>query len=269
MDPKDVEKAIRKDTILVSIMHANNEIGTIQTIAEIGAVCKKHGVLFHTDACQSYTKVPIDVETMNIDLLTINAHKIHGPKGVGALYIRTGIKIEPINHGGGHERNLRSGTENIPGILGFAKAVEIAVPTHRMEQMRDTLIDGLLKIPDTKLNGPRKNRLCNNVNITFKFVEGEGIALALDAKGIKVSTGSACSSHTLKPSHVLTAIGLPHEMAHGSIRFSLCRYTTQDDINYTIDAVKEVVSNLRKLSPFKKQTDLEQFKKRAGDSHVH
>ncbi len=212
-------------------------------------------------------KGAIDVERMDIDLLTINAHKIHRPKGVGALYIRTGIDIEPLNHGGGHERNLRSGTENVSGIVGFAKAVEIAVPTHRMEQMRDMLIDGLLQIPDTKLNGPRKNRLCNNVNITFKFVEGEAVALGLDAKGIAVSTGSACSSHTLEPSHVLLAIGLPPEMAHGSIRFSLCRYTTPEDIDYTIKAVKEVVSDLRKLSPFKKQADMESFKKTHKGEH--
>lgn len=269
VNPADVKKAIRKDTVLVSIMHGNNEIGTIQPLSEIGKICRKYGVTFHSDACQSYTKVPIDVEEMNLDLLTINAHKIHGPKGVGSLYIRAGTEIEPLQHGGGHERGLRSGTENITGIVGFAKAVEIAGESDvkRMEKLRNQLIDGLLEIPDTRLNGPRKNRLCNNANITFKLIEGEAIALALDAKGIAVSTGSACSSHTLEPSHVLTAIGLPPEVAHGSIRFTISKYTKGEDIDYAVKSVKEVVSNLRKISPFKKQRDMDEFKKK-GDDYV-
>jgi cysteine desulfurase len=216
---------------------------------------------------------------MNVDLMTINSHKIYGPKGVGALYIRTGIKIDPLLHGGGHERSLRSGTENVSGIVGFAKAVEIAKDSDvkRMTKLRDRLIDGLLKIPDTRLNGPRENRLCNNVNITFKFVEGEAIALALDAKGISVSTGSACSSHTLQPSHVLMAIGLPPEMAHGSIRFTISKFTKDEDIDMIISSTKEVISNLRRLSPFKRQGDIDEFKKTAeddesehkGDDHNH
>lgn len=272
VDPKNVEKAIRDDTILVSVIHGNNEIGTIQDLKSIGEVCRKHGVLFHTDACQSYTKVPIDVGEMNIDLMTINSHKIHGPKGVGAIYIRTGTKIDPLLHGGGHERKLRSGTENISGIVGFSKAVEVAKESDAeyMTRLRDKIIDGLLEIPDTKLNGPRENRLCNNVNITFKFVEGEAIALALDAKGISVSTGSACSSNTLEPSHVLTSIGLPHEMAHGSIRFTISKFTKEEDIERIISDVKQVISNLRKLSPFKKQGDIDEFKsEHKGDDHDH
>jgi cysteine desulfurase len=263
VSPKDLEKAIRKDTILVSIIHGNNEIGTVQPLAELGKICRKRDVPFHSDACQSYTKVPIDVDDMCLDMLTINAHKIHGPKGVGALFIRQGTEIEPLLHGGGHERSLRSGTENIPGIVGFAKAVEIAkeADVKRMMRLRDMLIDGLLKIPETRLNGPRKSRLCNNVNVTFEFIEGEAIALALDAKGIAVSTGSACSSHTLEPSHVLLAIGLPPEMAHGSIRFTISRYTTEKDIRDTIKVVYGVVERLRKISPFKKKGDINVFKK--------
>jgi len=272
VDPKNVEKAIRDDTILVSVIHGNNEIGTIQDLKEIGAVCKKRDVLFHTDACQSYTKVPIDVDDMNIDLMTINSHKIHGPKGVGAIYIRTGTKIDPLLHGGGHERGLRSGTENISGIVGFAKAVEIAKQSdvEYMTKLRDRLIDNLLEIPDTKLNGPRENRLCNNANITFKFVEGGAIARALDAKVISVLTGSACSSNTLEPSHVLTSIGLPHEMAHGSIRFTISKFTKHEDIDKVVSDVKEVISNLRKLSPFKKQGDVDEFKDTMeDDDHGH
>ena len=254
--PDDVERAITKKTILVSIMHANNEIGTIEPIEEIGKICKSKGVLFHTDAVQSFTKVPIDVNKMNIDLLSISAHKIYGPKGVGALYIREGVKIKKMIDGGHHEFDMRAGTENIPGIVGFAKAVELTNENQikYMTNLRNKLIKGLLKIPDTILNGPdRKNlsrRLCNNVNISFKFVEGESILLRLDDKGIAVSTGSACSSRSLKPSHVLLAIGLPPQIAHSSIRFTLGRENTIQEINYTIKTTKEVVEELRKLSPF-------------------
>jgi len=256
--PDDVEKAITKKTILVSIMHANNEIGTIEPIEEIGKICKSKGVLFHTDAVQSFTKVPIDVNKMNIDLLSISAHKIHGPKGVGALYIREGTKIKKMIDGGHHEFDMRAGTENIPGIVGFAKAVELVNDNQikYMTKLRDKLIKELLRIPDTKLNGPSgKNldrRLCNNVNISFKYAEGESILLRLDDKGIAVSTGSACSSRSLKPSHVLLAIGLKPETAHGSIRFTLGRENTMQEINYTIKTTKEVVEELRKLSPFGK-----------------
>lgn len=259
--PDDIEDAIADDTILVSIMHANNEIGTIEPVTEIGKVCQKHEVLFHTDACQSYTKVPIDVEEMNLDLMTINSHKIHGPKGVGALYIRLGTDIDPLLHGGGHEYGIRSGTENVPGIVGFAKAVEVAKPSdaNRIRKLRDKLIEGLLEIPSTRLNGPRRNRLCNNVNVSFEFIEGEAITLGLDSEGIEVSTGSACSSDTLEASHVLLAIGLAEEVAHGSVRLSLDKYTTEEDIEYTIETTQQVVSNLRKFSPFKRRQDLETF----------
>lgn len=251
VDPEELKSAIRKDTILVSIMHANNEIGTIEPIREIGKICQDYGVLFHTDACQSFTKVPIDMKKFNIDLLTINAHKIHGPKGVGALVLSDRVKIDPLLHGGGHERGLRSGTENVAGIVGFAKAVEIMTKerVEKMKRLRDMLIDKILEIDETKLNGPREKRLCNNANFSFRGIEGESLVLRLDARGIAASTGSACSSHKLKPSHVLLAIGLSPEEAHGSIRFSLGIQNTEEEIKYTIDVVKEEVEKLRKLSP--------------------
>lgn len=251
---EELEKAIRKDTILVSVMHANNEIGTIQNLKKIGEICRKHKVLFHTDACQSYMKTDIDVEKMNIDMMTINAHKIHGPKGVGALFIKKGIKIEPLLHGGGHEKGLRSGTENVPGIVGFAKAVQLMnkKENQTIVKLRDKLIKELLKIERTRLNGPEgKNRLCNNINVTFERLEGESILMRLNDEGIYVSTGSACSSQSLEPSHVLKAIGLPHEIIHGSIRFSLSRYNTEEEIDYVIEKTKSVIKELRKFSPIK------------------
>lgn len=252
VNPDDVEKAIRKDTILVSVMHANNEIGTIEPIEEIGKICSEHDVYFHTDACQSFTKVPIDLEKQNIDLITINAHKIYGPKGIGALVIRKGIKIDPLLHGGGHEFGFRSGTENVPGIVGFAKAVEIAKErdVEHMTKLRDMLIEGALEIEDSRLNGPRKKRLCNNTNFSFKFIEGESLVLHLDAKGICASTGSACSSHSLEPSHVLLAIGLTPEEAHGSIRMTVGRENTEEEIKYTLEVLEEAVNKLREISPF-------------------
>ena len=248
----DLEEAIRKDTILVSIMHANNEIGTIEPITEIGKICSEHDVYFHTDACQSFTKVPINLKKQNIDLLTINAHKIYGPKGVGALFVRNGIKIDPLAHGGGHEFGLRSGTENVPGIVGFAKATEITKEkdVEHMTKLRDMLIKNALEIEDSWLNGPRKQRLCNNANFSFKYIEGESLILYLDVKGIATSTGSACSSKSLEPSHVLTAIGLKPEEAHGSIRMTVGKENTEDEMKYTIKVLKESVESLRKISPF-------------------
>jgi len=253
VQPSVLKEAITDRTLIGSIMHANNEIGTILPIGEYGKICRESAVLFHTDACQSYTKVPIDVRNMQIDLMTLNAHKIHGPKGVGALFIRKGVKISPLSHGGGHEFSLRSGTENVPGIVGFAEAAalhsieEIA----RMEALRDKLISALLRIPDTHLNGHPTERLCNNASISFHFIEGESLLMQLDMQGIAVSTGSACSSKSLEASHVLLAIGLPHEIAHGTIRFSLSRYTTEEEIDYTIEKVIEAVARLRAMSPLK------------------
>lgn len=249
-----LKKAINSETLLVSIMHANNEIGTIQDLEAIGKICKEKDVYFHTDAVQSFTKVPIDVKKMNIDLLSLSSHKIHGPKGTGALFVKKGIKLKPIFTGGGQENNIRAGTENIPGIVGFEKAVEISTDNDaiKMKKLRDKLIQGLEKIPSTKLNGPKNKRLSNNVNISFNYVEGESLLYHLDSKEIAVSTGSACSSHSLSPSHVLIAIGLKPEIAHGSIRFTLSRYTTEDEINYTIKTVKEVVEDLRRISPLNK-----------------
>ena len=248
----ELEDAIRKDTILVSIMHANNEIGTIEPIEEIGRICSEYGIYFHTDACQSFTKVPIDVKKQKIDLLTINSHKIYGPKGVGALLIRDGVKIDPLLHGGGHEFGLRSGTENVAGIVGFAKATEIIKEKdiRRMTRLRDLLIDGALSIDNSRLNGPRKHRLCNNANFSFKYVEGESLVLYLDTKGIATSTGSACSSRSLEPSHVLTAIGLDPEEAHESIRMTLGKDNTKDEIDFTLEVLRKSVESLRKISPF-------------------
>ncbi len=245
IDLKELEKAIKNDTLVVSIIHGNNEIGVIQDLEKIGELCKKKKVLFHTDACQSFTKVPIDVK--NLDLVSLNSHKIHGPKGVGVLYVKDGVKISPLLHGGGHERNLRSGTENISGIVGFAEAVKIA-DLKDMKKIKDKLIQGILKIPDTKLNGPEK-RLCNNINISFMNIEGEAIGGYLEKEGIYVSTGSACQSHTLESSHVLKALGLKPLEANSSIRISISKYTTEKDVDYVLDKLAKVVIKLRKLSP--------------------
>ncbi len=257
VNPSDVDAAIRKDTILVSIMHANNEIGTIEPIKEIGKICREHGVYFHTDAAQSYGKIPIDVNKMNIDLLTANAHKVYGPKGVGALYIREGVEIEPLLHGGGHEFGLRSSTVNISGVVGFGAAAEIAKKemkkeAKRLTKLRDMLIKGVLKIKDSHLNGHPKKRLPNNTNFWFAYIEGEALVLYLDAKGIAASTGSACSSASLEPSHVLLAIGLKPYEAHGSLRLTLGRWTKKEEIKYVLEVLPEVVEKLRKISPFKK-----------------
>jgi len=249
--PEQVKKAITDKTILVTIMHANNEIGTIEPIKEIGEICKIHKIFFHTDAVQSFTKVPLDVKMISVDLISLSGHKIHGPKGVGVLYVKKGTKLKKMSDGGGHEFRLRAGTENISGIVGFAKATEFVSEkdVRDVQKLRDKLMDGLLKIPHTQLNGSRKQRLSNNVNISFNYIEGESLLMSLDDRGIAVSTGSACSSHSLQPSHVLMALGLKPEIAHGSIRFTLSKYTTEDEIDFTIKTVKEVVEKLRQFSP--------------------
>lgn len=256
IDLKELERAITSGTLLVSIMHANNEIGTIQNIAAIGKICRARNVLFHTDAVQSFGKMPIDARKMNIDFLSASAHKIYGPKGVGLLYIRKGVKIEPLLHGGGHEFGLRSSTENTAGIVGFAEAVELCKremksETKRLAELRDYLIKEIMKIPDTKLNGHATQRLHNNTNFSFHGIEGESLVMHLDMHGIAASTGSACSTKSLKPSHVLTAIGLDHVTAHGSLRLTIGRSTTKQDIDYTVKTVREIVENLRKISPIK------------------
>lgn len=251
--PGELEKAITDKTLLVSIIHGNNEIGTIQDLKPLGEVCKKHNVYFHSDACQSFTKTELNVKRFPIDLITLNAHKIHGPKGVGALYIRKGTKISAWQHGGGHERNLRSGTENIHGIVGFAEAVKQASNSKHikhMNKLRERLISGILKIPEIELNGPTGNkRLCNNTNFYFKRIEGEAIGGYLDLKGIASSTGSACSSHTLEPSHVLQAIGRSKAEANGSLRLTLSRFTTEKEIDYVLKVLPGIVKKLRMISP--------------------
>lgn len=247
----DLEKSIKDKTILVSIMHANNEIGTIQPVREIGRICREKGVLFHTDAVQSFLKIPIDVKEMNIDLLSASSHKLHGPKGVGLLYVRSGVKINPLIHGGGHESGLRSGTENVAGIVGFARACGLCrIPDNKVKELRDRLIEGVLEIKDCWLNGAKGNkRLPNNANFSFKFIEGEALVLRLNDKGVAASTGSACSTKSLKPSHVLMATGLSHVEAHGSLRLTLSRYTTKEEIDYLLKVLPGVVEDLRKISP--------------------
>ena len=252
VNPKDIENAITDKTFLVTIIHGNNEIGTIQNLEEIGKICRKKGVYFHTDACQSYTKTEINVKKQNLDLVTLNAHKIHGPKGVGALYIREGIKITPLAHGGGHEFKLRSGTANVPGIVGFAKSVKIASSNDikKMHKMRDEIIENALKIPNTSLNGSKgEKRLCNNINICFNNIEGESIGSFLNSKGIFTSTGSACSSHSLEPSHVLLALGKTPLEANSSIRVTISKFTTEEEIEYFLEELKKTVEKLRKISP--------------------
>lgn len=252
---EELKKAIRPDTILISIMFANNEIGTIEPVAEIGKIAKEHGVLFHTDAVQAFGQVPIDVDELNIDMLSSSGHKLNGPKGIGFLYIRGGIKIRSFLHGGAQERKRRAGTENVPGIVGFGKAVELALATMeertaRERELRDHLIERVLKeIPFARVNGDRKNRLPNNVNICFQFVEGESLLIMLDMKGICGSSGSACTSGSLDPSHVLLAIGLPHEIAHGSLRLTLSQENTWEEMDYTVEKIKEIVAYLRNMSP--------------------
>lgn len=251
----DLRNAITDKTILVSIMFANNEIGTIQPIKEIGAICKEKKVFFHTDAVQAVGNVPVDVKDMNIDMLSLAGHKIYGPKGIGVLYIRKGIKIDNLIHGGAQEKNRRAGTENIAGIVGLGKAMELATSNleehmAKMSALRDRLIDGLLKIPYTELNGPRGDkRLPGNVNVRFRFIEGESILLSLDFKGVCASSGSACTSGSLDPSHVLLAIGLPHELAHGSLRLTLGAGSTEEDVDYVLEVTPPIIERLRNMSP--------------------
>lgn len=251
----ELTAAIRPDTILISVMFANNEIGTIEPIAEIGKIAHEHGVLFHTDAVQAYTQVPIDVEAMNIDMMSTSGHKINGPKGIGFLYIRKGVKIKSFIHGGAQERHRRAGTENVTGIIGLAKAAEIATANMKERtaeeiKVRDHLIERIEKeIPYAKLNGDRVKRLPNNVNFSFQFVEGESMLILLDSKGICASSGSACTSGSLDPSHVLLAIGLPHEIAHGSLRLTISDQITMEDADYVVDNLQEIVNHLREMSP--------------------
>ena len=251
----ELTAAIRPDTILISVMFANNEIGTIEPIAEIGKIAHEHGVLFHTDAVQAYPQVPIDVEAMNIDMMSTSGHKINGPKGIGFLYIRKGVKIKSFIHGGAQERHRRAGTENVTGIIGLAKAAEIATANMKERtaeeiKVRDHLIERIEKeIPYAKLNGDRVKRLPNNVNFSFQFVEGESMLILLDSKGICASSGSACTSGSLDPSHVLLAIGLPHEIAHGSLRLTISDQITMEDADYVVDNLKEIVNHLREMSP--------------------
>ncbi len=258
IDPKEIEKAIRKDTILVSIIHGSNEIGTIEPIEKIGKICEKKKVYFHTDAVQSFGKMPLDVQKMKVNLLTASSHKIYGPKGAALLYVKKGTKIEPLIHGGGHEFGLRASTVNVPAIVGFGKAIEICEKEMKKEskrqiKLRDKLINEVLKkIPDSHLNGHGKKRLPNNANFWFSYVEGESIVMNLNSYGIAASTGSACSSEKLEPSHILLACGLRPEQAHSSLRLTIGRWTTEQDINYLLKILSKAIKKLRKISPFKK-----------------
>ena len=252
--PAEVAAAIRPDTCLVSVMYANNEIGTIQPVAEIGRICREKGVLFHTDAVQAAGHLPIDVQEQNIDLLSLSAHKFHGPRGAGVLYARTGVRLTPLIEGGAQERGRRAGTENLPAIVGMAAALEEACRDGdarrvRVAALRDRLIRGLARIPHAVLNGDPVQRLPGNVNFCFEGIEGESLLLLLDDEGICASSGSACTSGSLDPSHVLLAIGRPHEIAHGSLRLTLSEQTTEEEIDYTIDAVTRAVARLRSMSP--------------------
>ncbi|MDA8442096.1 MAG: cysteine desulfurase NifS, partial [Peptococcaceae bacterium] len=252
---EDVEKALTPETILVSVMHANNEVGTVQPIAEIGKLLKGKGIVFHTDAVQSLGKIPVNVDDLGVDLLTASAHKIYGPKGVGCLYIRKGTRIEALVHGGGQERKRRSGTENTPGIIGFGKACELAgqrleADAAHLKNLRELMIKGIMEtIPDVKLNGHPTERIPNNVNVSIRYVEGESLLLSLDMNGIAASSGSACTSGSLDPSHVLLAMGICHEIAHGSLRFSLGRANTVEDIDYVLEKLPGIVERLRAMSP--------------------
>lgn len=255
VDPEDLEKAIKPQTILVSIMYANNEVGTLQHIGQLAAIAKKNGALFHTDAVQAVGKVPVDVKDLDVDFLSMSSHKIYGPKGVGALYIRKGLKIDSLIHGGHHEKNRRAGTENIPGIVGFGKAAELVqeeleYERKRLTQLRDILFNEISsRIEDVKLNGHPSFRLPNTLNVAFGYVEGESIVISLDLEGVAVSTGSACTSGTLEPSHVLSAMKVPPKLIQGSVRFSLGRINTIEDVNYVVSVLPPIIERLRKMSP--------------------
>ncbi len=252
---EDLKNAIKENTILISIMFANNEIGTIQSVQEIGAIARERGILFHTDAVQAVGNIPIDVEKMNIDLLSLSGHKLYGPKGIGALYVRKGVKISSFIHGGQQERGKRASTENIPAIVGLGKAIELAAENleeynKKLISLRERTIEGLMaKIPYIRLNGHRHNRLPGNVNISFQYIEGESLLLMLDMLGVCGSSGSACSSGSLDPSHVLMAIGLPHEIAHGSLRLSFGDENTDEDVDYILEEIPKIVNRLRDMSP--------------------
>lgn len=256
VDPEEIRAAIRPETILITVIHGQNEVGTIEPIAEIGKIAKEKGIPFHTDAVQSIGKVPVDVNELNVDLMTMSSHKIYGPKGVGALYVRRGTRLTPVSTGGAHERGMRAGTENVPGIVGFGEACylakqELGTEPARLAALRDRLIQGILSnVPDSILNGHPEKRLPHNVNISVKYVEGEAMLLNLDLMGIGASSGSACTSGSLEPSHVLLAMGLPHEVAHGSLRMTLGRSTTQEDVDYVVKALPPIVERLREMSPF-------------------
>lgn len=251
----DVERAIRPDTALITIMAANNEIGTLQPVAEIGRLAREHGILFHTDAVQAVGAIPVDVNAWNVDMLSLSGHKLHAPKGIGVLYIRKGVKITNLIYGGAQERGLRAGTENLPAIVGLGKAIELATAelpeyTRRVTGLRDRLVDGILNtIPDVCLNGHRTERLPGNVNVSVRYVEGEALLMRLDLAGVAASSGSACTSGSLDPSHVLLAIGLPHEIAHGSLRLSLGNDTTEADVDYVLEKLPGIVKDLRAMSP--------------------
>ena len=255
IDPADVEDAVIGDTILISIMHANNEIGTIQPIKEISAIAHKHGVLVHTDAVQSVGKIPVNVDDLGVDMLSISAHKIYGPKGVGALYVRKGTRLQGLSQGGSHEMKKRAGTENIPGIVGMAKAVELAEQrldeeVKYLDNLRDTMIRKILdSIPESYLNGHPTKRLCNNVHVRFSYVEGESLLMMLNSKGVAVSTGSACSSQSLDPSHVLVALGIMPEEIHGNLRITLGHENTMDEVDYVVENLIDIVKKLRAMSP--------------------
>ena len=255
VDLEQLQKAISPETILITIMFANNEIGTIEPVKEIGMIAREHGILFHTDAVQAFGQVPIDVDEMNIDMLSSSAHKINGPKGIGCLYIRKGVKIRSFVHGGAQERKRRAGTENVPGIVGYGVAARMAAETmeertKKERELRDYFIRRVLEeVPYVRLNGDLVKRLPNNANFSFQFIEGESLLIMLDMKGIAGSSGSACTSGSLDPSHVLLAIGLPHEIAHGSLRLTLGADTTKEDLDYTLEQIKEIVAKLRNLSP--------------------
>lgn len=254
VNPDDIKNAIKDTTCLVTIMYANNEIGTIQPIAEIAKICKEKGVYFHTDAVQAVGNVPINVKELGVDMLSLSGHKIHAPKGIGALYCRSGISLPNLIHGGAQERSKRAGTENVPSIVALGVAIEEAcadIPgkIERLTAKRNKLIDGILKIQQTRLNGDRDKRLCSNVNISIRGIEGESLLLMLDMFGIMASSGSACTSGSLDPSHVLIAIGLPHEIAHGSLRLSISEDTTDEDIDYILETIPKVVDRLRSMSP--------------------
>ncbi len=255
VSPETVKAAIRPDTVLISIMMANNEIGTVEPIREIGAIAKENGILFHTDAVQAFGHLSINVEEMHIDMLSASAHKLNGPKGVGFLYIRRGLKLRSFLHGGAQERQRRAGTHNVAGIVGMGKAAEIAICEMEkrnayVTELRDHLIERVLaEVPYTRLNGDRRNRLPGNASFCFRFIEGESLLILLDQNGICASSGSACTSGALDPSHVLLAIGLPHEIAHGSLRISISEKTTKEEIDFTVDRIKEIVERLRNMSP--------------------